>query len=424
MFSANETLFPESLLIDSGNLSQWNLPQRNNTLSSALYPSTGLPLWWTPVLAVMYLVTCIAGLIGNSLVIIVVLRQTRAKSVTDVYIANLAVADLCFLIGLPFLASTMLLGQWIFGSFLCRLFYMMTSINWFTSVFTLAAMSADRYLAVCHPVRAIACRTTFVACIVCTCIWIASLIAMSPIVVYATTVPQYYNRAQQTCTIRWPYDQRIDPEQAFLGYSFVLGFAVPIPLISLLYALVVVRLRTVGPKRKSRAGGDGDAPTRRKHHKVTRLVFSVVAVYICCWLPYWIFQLALMFAIMPGWYHVAFQIITLFSYANSSLNPLLYAFLNDNFRSNFLVAFRCRKNAHAHGSDRLSRMTDRKRTIESRWPDKDTSVRLASEKETSEVGAVTVVRAKGSVDDEGRKGCLNAVAKQQSKETEERETIL
>lgn len=405
MFVENETLLPQF---------QWNLSQRNNTLS-APYLSAVLPDWWTPVIAVIYLVICLGGLIGNGLVIGVVLRAVRVKSVTDVYIANLAVADLCFLVGLPFLASTMLLRRWIFGSVMCRLFYMLTSINWFTSVFTLAAMSADRYLAVCHPVRAIACRTPFVAGIVCACIWFVSFLAMSPIVVYATTVPQPHNRAQHSCTIRWPYGQRIAPEQAFLGYAFVLGFAVPIPLISFLYALVVVRLRTVGPKRKSR---DGDAAPR-KHHKVTRLVFSVVAVYICCWLPYWVFQMALLFVDMPGWCHYAFQIIVLFSYANSSLNPLLYAFLNDNFRSNFLVAFRCRKTAHAHGDTRMSRMTDRKRTIETRWPDKDTSVRLASEKETSEVGTMTVVRA-----GDDRRRCQNVVARQKSEETGARETML
>ena len=100
----------------------------------------------------LYALICAVGLTGNGLVIFVVVRYAKMKTVTNTYILNLAVADLAFLIGLPFLIATALLGTWSFGHAFCKLFYVLTSINWFTSVFTLTVMSADRYLAVCHPV--------------------------------------------------------------------------------------------------------------------------------------------------------------------------------------------------------------------------------------------------------------------------------
>lgn len=89
------------------------------------------------------------------------------KTVTNAYILNLALADECFLIGIPFLIVTMVhgmargrigvgmkshslslfSGEWIFGSFLCKMYMISTSISHFSSSIFLLVMSADRYIA-------------------------------------------------------------------------------------------------------------------------------------------------------------------------------------------------------------------------------------------------------------------------------------
>ena len=53
---------------------------------------------------------------------------------TNSYIVNLAVSDFCFLIGLPLVITTAVRQEWIFGYVCCKLFYILTSLNWFTSV--------------------------------------------------------------------------------------------------------------------------------------------------------------------------------------------------------------------------------------------------------------------------------------------------
>ncbi len=62
------------------------------------------------------------------------------------YILNLAIADECFLIGVPILIYTMHLGEWIFGDHMCRLYMISTSITQFTSSIFLVIMSADRWV--------------------------------------------------------------------------------------------------------------------------------------------------------------------------------------------------------------------------------------------------------------------------------------
>jgi hypothetical protein len=83
-------------------------------------PYTGQNRIGNLISMVLYTIVCCIGLFGNSLVIYVVLRFSKMKTVTNIYILNLAIADECFLIGIPFLITTMNLREWIFGNFLCK----------------------------------------------------------------------------------------------------------------------------------------------------------------------------------------------------------------------------------------------------------------------------------------------------------------
>jgi len=65
---------------------------------------------WTAIVSVVHLLICVSGIVGNACVIVVIARYAKAKTVTNFYIANLAVADLCFLVGLPFLVAV---SRWI-----------------------------------------------------------------------------------------------------------------------------------------------------------------------------------------------------------------------------------------------------------------------------------------------------------------------
>ena len=305
----------------------------NNTTGCPYDPPPTAP--WTIVSLTFYVIIFVIGLIGNILVIIAVLRHPKMKTVTNIYILNLAVADSLFLIGLPFLIATTIQQRWVFGFFMCKVFFFLTSINWFGSVFTLTVMSADRYMAVCHPIRSIRYRTRFVALLVCCCVWLVSLLVMLPIILYSTTIA--HPRGGERCTISWPDGQPISADMAFIWYSMLVGFGIPLPLICVFYTLLVLRLRTVGPKKKSKE-------KKRSQRHVTVMVLSVVTVYVISWLPYWVFQVYITFAPpdrQPPFLQELFSTITIFSYANSALNPVLYAFLSENFRKSFVSSFKC-----------------------------------------------------------------------------------
>uniref|UniRef100_A0A0A1X4V9 Somatostatin receptor type 4 n=1 Tax=Zeugodacus cucurbitae TaxID=28588 RepID=A0A0A1X4V9_ZEUCU len=296
------------------------------------------------VTMILYAIVCIIGLFGNTLVIYVVLRFSKMQTVTNIYILNLAIADECFLIGIPMLLYTMQIGSWPFDDYVCKAYMVSTSITQFTSSIFLLIMSADRYIAVCHPISSPRYRTPFVSKLVSGFAWLTSVLLMLPVILFANTVQTSEDHV--SCNIKWPEAQNTQSGTTFILYTLTLGFATPLTFILIFYFLVIRKLHTVGPKQKSKE-------KKRSHRKVTKLVLTVITVYILCWLPYWISQLALIYS-SPSKCASRLE-ITIFllagclGYSNSAMNPILYAFLSDNFKKSFLKACTCatRKDVNA-----------------------------------------------------------------------------
>lgn len=110
------------------------------------------------------------------------------KTATNIYIFNLALADALVTSTLPFQSVNYLMGTWPFGDILCKMVMSIDYYNMFTSIFTLTTMSIDRYVAVCHPVKALDFRTPRNAKIVNVCNWILSSAIGLPVMFMASTV--------------------------------------------------------------------------------------------------------------------------------------------------------------------------------------------------------------------------------------------
>ncbi|XP_011214313.2 somatostatin receptor type 2 [Bactrocera dorsalis] len=290
---------------------------------------------------ILYSLVCLIGIFGNTLVIYVVLRFSKMQTVTNIYLLNLAIADECFLIGIPFLLYTMRICAWRFGEYMCKAYMVSTSITQFTSSLFLLIMSADRYLAVCHPIASTKYRTQRIAKIVSAIAWLTSAVLMLPVILYSSTISQE-DGVNLSCNIEWPETYKRHSATMFTLYTFFLGFAIPLSFISCFYCLVIRKLHAVGSKHKSKE-------KKRSHRKVTRLVLTVITVYVCCWLPYWISQVSLINSNpiqspLSRLEILIFLLLCCLVYSNSAVNPILYAFLSDNFRKSFYKAFTCMTN--------------------------------------------------------------------------------
>lgn len=109
------------------------------------------------------------------------------KTATNIYIFNLALADALVTTTMPFQSTEFLMNSWPFGDILCKIVISIDYYNMFTSIFTLTMMSVDRYIAVCHPVKALDFRTALKAKFINVCIWmLSSSVGISAIVLGGT----------------------------------------------------------------------------------------------------------------------------------------------------------------------------------------------------------------------------------------------
>lgn len=285
--------------------------------------------WTHLAMQIFYGIIFTSGVCGNVLVIYVVSIYSRMQTVTNLYILNLAMADLLYLMGLPFLLITSHIGNWIFGNYMCKFYMVITSLNQFTSSFFLSIMSVDRYIAVCHPISSQKYRTSFISKITSLTAWACSSLMVVPVFMYSTTFQVEEN---VHCNIYWSTFSFVDGQTLFTLYTLILSFILPVFLIFIFYGLVIKKMQTIQTRVKS-------MERRKSQRKVTKLVLALIIVYVICYLPYWSLQL-LLFFLPPMTAHSSF-VLSLFlfssclSYSCSALNPILYAFLSDNFKKSF-----------------------------------------------------------------------------------------
>uniref|UniRef100_A0A3Q3R0F5 G-protein coupled receptors family 1 profile domain-containing protein n=1 Tax=Monopterus albus TaxID=43700 RepID=A0A3Q3R0F5_MONAL len=270
---------------------------RNVTSDGSWEPESMSPI--IPIITAVYSVVFVVGLLGNCLVMYVIIRYTKMKTATNIYIFNLALADTVISID----------------------YY-----NMFTSIFTLTMMSVDRYVAVCHPVKALDFRTPVKAKMINVCIWILSSAAGIPAFVLGGTQT---NSDITECALQFP-EPYVYWDTLMKICVFVFAFVVPVLIITVCYSLMVLRLKSVRMLSGSR---EKDRNLRR----ITRLVVVVVAVFVVCWTPIHIFILVKALVSVPETTAImaAYFFCVALGYTNSSLNPVLYAFLDENFKRCF-----------------------------------------------------------------------------------------
>ncbi|CAK9816450.1 Cholecystokinin receptor [Anthophora quadrimaculata] len=178
------------------------------------------------------------SVVGNSLVLITLARNRRMRTVTNVYLLNLAVSDL--LLGvfcMPFTLLGQMLKNFVFGITMCKLIPYFQAVSVSVGVWTLVAISLERYFAICRPLKSRRWQTQFHAYKMIAVIWIASLTWNAPILV----VSQLKNirGGRRKCREEWPSVSTERAYNLFLDGTLLL---VPLIVMSLAYYLIAAKL--------------------------------------------------------------------------------------------------------------------------------------------------------------------------------------
>ncbi|XP_032707895.1 P2Y purinoceptor 3-like [Lontra canadensis] len=292
-------------------------------------------------LSLTYSVILILGLPLNGTVLWLSWRQTKPWSCATIYLVNLMVADLLYVLTLPFLIITYSLGdRWPFGELLCRLVRFLFYTNLYGSILLLTCISAHRFLGVCHPLRSLPYRSRRHALLGTATTWALVVLQLLPTLFFSHT--DYIN-GQMVC-----YDMT-GPENfdQFFAYGMVLtlsGFALPSLVILVCYSLMVRSLIKPGETLR-RTGNAARA-------KSIRTILLVCGLFTLCFVPFHItrsFYLTLRFLssqdcqlLMVA--SMAYKIWRPLVSMSSCLNPVLYFLSVGNNRVRLLKELRHNKN--------------------------------------------------------------------------------
>ncbi|KAG5271296.1 hypothetical protein AALO_G00178150 [Alosa alosa] len=272
------------------------------------------------------------GVMGNSMVITVLARSKPGKprSTTNIFILNLSVADLSYLLFcIPFQSTIYMMQSWVLGAFICKFIHYFFTVSMLVSIFTLSAMSVDRYIAIVHSRKSSSIRVARHALVGVIIIWILSLAMAAPVAHYQ----DLFERDNSTyCWEVWPNPNH---KKIYVVCTFVFGYVLPLLLISFCYAKVLNHLH----KKLRNMSKKSEASKK----KTAQTVLVVVVVFCLSWLPHHVVHLWVEFGNFPlNQASFVFRVMAhCLAYSNSSVNPIIYAFLSENFRKAYKQVFRC-----------------------------------------------------------------------------------
>uniref|UniRef100_A0A8C9Z1S7 Chemokine (C-C motif) receptor 6a n=1 Tax=Sander lucioperca TaxID=283035 RepID=A0A8C9Z1S7_SANLU len=266
-------------------------------------------------------IICILGFVGNSLVIITYAFYKRTKSMTDVYLLNVAIADLLFVLLLPLIVYNEL-SAWPMGPVACKLLRGSYSVNLYSGMLLLACISTDRYIAIVQARRSFRLRSLAYSRVICTIVWASAVLLSVPDFYFY----HWYEPSHRIfCTLIFGLTKT---SMAVPSTQLAVGFILPLLVMVFCYSAIIVTLL------KAR---------NFQRHKAVRVVLAVVAVFIVCHLPYNItllYNIANMFKLQScedsDILKVALTVTQTIAYLHCCLNPVLYAFVGVKFRNHFM----------------------------------------------------------------------------------------
>lgn len=333
-------------------------------------------------LPTVYGIIFVLGIVGNGLVVVVMGYQKKVKNMTDKYRLHLSVADLLFVLTLPFWAVDAA-SSWYFGGFLCVSVHMIYTVNLYSSVLILAFISVDRYLAVVRATNSQATRKLLASKVIYLGVWLPAAVLTVPDLVFARVYStgssnvDFMDEGKETAMSK-TICQRIYPEETSLIWTLVfrfqhilVGFILPGLVILVCYCIIIAKLSQ---------NSKGQVKLKKKALKTTVIL---IVCFFSCWLPYCIgifVENLTMLNVLPSSCELDqavekwISITEALAYFHCCLNPILYAFLGVKFKKSARSAL----TVPSRSSQKVTLMTKKRGPISSVSTESESSSVLSS----------------------------------------------
>uniref|UniRef100_A0A4W3HTD0 C-C motif chemokine receptor 10 n=1 Tax=Callorhinchus milii TaxID=7868 RepID=A0A4W3HTD0_CALMI len=305
-------------------------PEETNNVDYSRFPAPCENVYVIDLIRVLqpcvYSVVFILGLVGNGLVLTIYICYRKLKSMTDMYLLNLAIADLLFIFTLPYMAASSVHG-WIFGNAMCKIVQSLYSMTFYSGFLFLTCISVDRYIVIvratlAHRLRG---KTIYYSKVTCLIVWFVSILISLPQFIYS-----HVELEEQVCWMTYPDVANGWMKVGTLITQLVIGFLIPLLVMLFCYSIII---RTLLQARNS------------EKHKAFKVIMAIVVTFVVFQTPYNIISIletadtlnhSSSVCQQRSQRDITIQVTSCLAYSRCCLNPLLYAFVGVRFRSDIL----------------------------------------------------------------------------------------
>ncbi|XP_048361977.1 opsin-VA-like [Sphaerodactylus townsendi] len=307
------------------------VPPTSSPQDPFLHPVDSIKPWTFQLLAaLMFLVTALS-LTENFTIILVTVKFKQLRQPVNYVIVNLSVADfLVSLIGGTISFLTNLKGYFYMGHWACVLEGFAVTFFGIVALWSLALLAFERYFVICRPLGNMRLRGKHAALGI-AFVWVFSFIWTIPPTMgwssYTTS------KIGTTCEPNWYSGDYND--HTYIITFFTTCFILPLLVILISYGKLMRKLKKVSDTQ-GRLGS-----TRKPERQVTRMVVIMILAFLICWSPYAAFSiLVTAYPSIELDAHLA-AIPAFFSKTATVYNPIIYVFMNNQFRRCLIQLFRC-----------------------------------------------------------------------------------
>ncbi|XP_011142848.1 neuropeptide CCHamide-1 receptor isoform X1 [Harpegnathos saltator] len=295
----------------------------------------------TYIVPIVFSIILVVGVTGNGTLILILLCHANMRNVPNIYVLSLALGDLLLIVTcVPFTSILYTLESWPWGLSICKLSEYVKDISIGVSVFTLAALAAERYCAIVNPIRRHVAGLSAKPLTVLTAslIWVLAIVLALPAVLFShvPTIPLGENHSILICS---PFPEEFGDgyQKGIVMFKFLAYYAIPLCVIAGFYLGMARHLILSTRNMPGELPGCEQIRARRR---VGKMVLSFIIVFVICFLPYHVFML--WFHFWPSsrddyniFWHV-FRIVGFcLSFSNSCVNPIALYFISGTFRQRF-----------------------------------------------------------------------------------------
>ncbi|XP_040201810.1 pyroglutamylated RF-amide peptide receptor-like [Rana temporaria] len=337
-----------------------------------------LPLNAKVIFLVLYIIIFILALFGNSLVVYIIIRKKAMRTATNIFICSLACSDLLVtFFCIPFTLLQNISSEWLGGPFVCKMVPFIQTTAVVASTLTMTCIAVERYQGIVHPLKMKRQYTNRRAYKMLGLVWTIAIVVGSPMLHVQTLEVKYdllYNLYHVCCLESW---SNAGLRRAYAIFILVALFLVPLAAMLLLYTRIGYELwikKRIGDCSVLNTLSRNEmAKITRKKKRAVMMMVIVVLFFTACWAPFHVVHILFEYNDLEEEYDdvtvkMIVAIVQAVGFFNSFNNPVVYTFMNENFKKSLVAVLFCHFRVQEQADKRDSNNLEKPKVGTSNFP--------------------------------------------------------